>query len=179
MNNNCAIFDGTYLTSIRKGGQNEYIDTGYKPTEKSMFEIKYTPKGDRIFEWGNSLLSCYRNYDDKFLCSYKGENFLVKGCTYNKEHIINIKKQSINIDGTEYILNSLEFDFDSSSNDNVWLFQSPYQNRAKCANMELYYFKIFEDDILKMHLIPCKDKNNILCLWDDIGKQYYYFKEVK
>jgi len=69
-------------------------------------------------------------------------------------------------------------------NDNTTEFTSPYtlylfnvhQTTAetRMAKMKLYYFKMYQNDVLVRDFIPALDDNGVACLYDQVTKQYFY-----
>lgn len=54
-----------YVSYIESSG-NQYINTNYVPNINSVFEFNYTPLADRSFEFGNSQIKGFRNYDNRY-----------------------------------------------------------------------------------------------------------------
>jgi len=42
------------------------------------------------------------------------------------------------------------------------------------ASMKLYYFKIYQNDVLVRNFEPALDESGVACLYDKVTKQYFY-----
>lgn len=42
------------------------------------------------------------------------------------------------------------------------------------ANCRIYYFKMYDNDVLVRDFIPVLDENNVPCMYDRVTKQFYY-----
>ena len=40
--------------------------------------------------------------------------------------------------------------------------------------MYFYNFRLYDNDVKIMDLIPVKDSNNIVCLYDKVSKTFFY-----
>lgn len=169
VNNIKKKIDIDYVSTIVSNSA-QYINTNYIPNINSVFEFKYKPLGDRLFEFGNSQIRGYRNYDSKYLLSINSVDYLFSGCSYNNVHTIKIKNKSITIDEVETVKDSMIFNFDST--EPIAIF-SDYSNTS-FSKMMLYYFKISEGDKLIRDFRPCLDDNGVACLWDEVTQQYFY-----
>lgn len=158
-----------YVSYIESSG-NQYINTNYVPNINSVFEFNYTPLADRSFEFGNSQIKGFRNYDNRYALTVNSVVYYFSNCKYNVPHIIKSKNKSFTIDEVETVKDGMVFNFDST--EPIYIFGS--NSNKSYARMILNYFKISENDKLIRDYRPCLDNKGVACLWDEVTQQYFY-----
>lgn len=172
----------TELEYIESNGT-QYINTGINPTSnliiKAKFLITDTPSnfyalygsrnsGDSLAYW------VFLNYTDgKIVLRYKTRtNKTVEEVNaLSGIHILEQDNNKITIDGYSAVAdtNTIESTYP------IYLFANNNVNSPQYqSHMRFYYFQIYDNDILVRDFIPAKDKNNIVCLYDDISKTFFY-----
>lgn len=154
----------------------QYIDTGVVPYKNQKYDIKFSMveinKNQVIFgsrssgDYSNSKNQIYLNVNvaNKVLL-YLGtkNNNLFNRVIVNKEYSINNS------------INELENDFDDKATESLYLFAMNNQkNIVANASARLYYFKIYNNDILVRDYVPALDKQMIPCLYDKVEDKFYY-----
>lgn len=171
----------------------QYIDTLWNPASrnariKCVLAPTATLKGVAVFGSENE------NYDCKWLFALGAMNYnysrfyphlgqfnnkgMYKAVVTNYKTTINWSlvyggemNCSITTTGTSN-LRVQNFTTDITTHkDHLKIFQSLDTQRA---SMKLYYFQIYEDEVLVKDFIPVIDNNNVPCLYDKVeGKLYY------
>jgi len=77
------------------------------------------------------------------------------------------------IDLDELTTNTIEIsNIAVSATTNLFLFA--YNNSNIHDNLRVYSCKIYDEETLVRDFIPCKDSNNVVCLYDKVEGKYYY-----
>lgn len=165
--------DHTILEYIQGTGI-QYINTGYTPTVNTKLEFKIS---DVLASNNQGLLSAYTTWTDNsyLLYTYNGINWTFGGkrtitTNYVGPHVITLYRGTITCNG-----NTISTDtgsYPSQINTTLHLFCSG--NKTNFAQYKLYYFRIYENNILVRSYIPVKDKASAICLYDEINKTYAY-----
>lgn len=187
------------LSYIRSTGT-QYIDTDFILSAHDKIECKVSVSStayyDYQFIWG-SRNGSYKNNCNTFFTRFdktnkpiyartgaetSGSNFL-----YGSTIVLTAKDKvaswryassssnygSITTSGTvDDCINAL-FIFDNNTGSGA-----NSKSAENCrVGMYLYYFKVYNnDDELLLDLVPCKDLNNVGCLYDKISKRFLYNK---
>lgn len=172
----------------------EYIQsTG--TTDKQFINTLYSPNNNTIAIFDGMVISgdtalfgsrTATNTADKFTYQYIGSN----------KYRANLMMQEVEIDST-YVLgvrHTFRLDFSSAYIDNVVVASySPGANAVLTSNKNLYLlalntnnvasnfgstrlysFKIYEGDELIKSFIPVLDPDNVPCLYETVGNDFYY-----
>lgn len=102
------------------------------------------------------------------------------GFLYGSRHVFVLSKNGFSIDDT-FFSYSREYDFEQSTYD-IYMFacNDDYQstiNNPKPRSYtpaKIYYFKIYDNDILVRDFIPVLDYNKIPCMYDKVENKFYY-----
>lgn len=161
----------TNLTYIQSSGQ-QYIDTLFIPNKNTKIVLGISDVSDdgtgiigACTKWDvNSFL--FYIYGGSLRWTYK-DDILVTSDT-NAYHDVELYRNSCKIDGT--IVSSDTSDYTSTINKNLEIFRGG----NRCTSCKLYYCKIYDNEILVKDLVPVKDENGIICLFDKIERKYFY-----
>lgn len=161
----------TNLTYIQSSGQ-QYIDTSFIPNKNTKIVLGISDVSDdgtgiigACTKWDvNSFL--FYIYGGSLRWTYK-DDILVTSDT-NAYHDVELYRNSCKIDGT--IVSSDTSDYTSTINKNLEIFRGG----NRCTSCKLYYCKIYDNEILVKDLVPVKDENGIICLFDKIERKYFY-----
>ncbi|MFQ6729664.1 MAG: hypothetical protein ACLRFK_01250 [Alphaproteobacteria bacterium] len=169
-----AYFPIEYLESTGT----QYIDTGYVPNA-------YTGVKTKIQTFGNS------GTDSIFFGSvYNFASFIWNGTLYFSFGDVRYTKEKIYIDdiieydwnkhivnysingamSTPIVLNAKTFIRDIS----MYIFSSNQPGYTYNTKMRLFYFQIYDNDVLVRDFIPVLDKYGVPCMYDKVERKYYY-----
>ena len=174
-----------YISSTTSGG--EYIDLNIKLYETANTEydiaIKFNIKGTGSDNTAQpTIFGCQKDQSP-----YPG-TFIRKDANTNRiqcRYIGSSSKDSYPGNTNQII----EFTEKTSPNKNVYTsvgssthnwgtslfcyFSNSSNNPARFANADLYYFKLFVNGTLVRDLIPCKDSNNVVGMYDVVNNTFY------
>ncbi len=161
----------------------QWIDTGFKPTNKTVAEIDYQftqlPRSGTSYQIGagsdnNStrfrfIISSNGNGMD---CSL-GTNVSFSGINALNRHILKIDaiNRTCSIDNT---LENQINNYFSGSDRTFYIFNlnngsSIYKHYARC-----FYLKIYDNNTLVRDFIPVLDYNGVPCMYDRVTQQFFY-----
>ena len=164
----------------------QYIDTNYKPNGNTIIELKYqTPTQNTtqqgIFgarDSGNNRFTLFTGIvKNGFQADYATSESLSR---YNT-NIPGVDGTAINVIkmSNSFTINNAEIEKISKVNfqnsQNMYLFANN-NNRIAQLPMKgyIWYFKIYEGDILVRDYIPVLDLSNRPCLYDKVEDKFYY-----
>lgn len=158
---------------------NQWIDTGIKVDQNTRVLLDF--KQNNSDQW-----SCFLG-DNKGIQLQKGgpaNRLEIMSMLYNLENIsytydlskriiYELNRTQLFLDET--LINTFTFREGESTN-NLVLFAVPGDQGGVVAlsKMYLYNFKIYKNDIKIMDLIPVKDLNGVVCLYDKVSKTFFY-----
>lgn len=166
----------------------QYIDTGYRPnnTTRTVFAVQMLPQspvsvmGSRtamgnaafainIYSSGNETVASYYGDEQKYFCNNMKPNIIF---------IFDKDKNITNIyDSNNQILCTLSHSvqtFQTAPTLTIFTAQAPLIIQESISYSRIYYFKIYDNDILVRDMIPVLDSNNIPCMYDLVEDKYYY-----
>lgn len=193
--------DATRLAGITSNGT-QYINTGVKITPymglKSVWDIPGNPGSDKVL-YGAKVTNQNRTYFCIFnatilyagFCSTSGGQWQITPSIYSQNDVtITTGKGMINeINGAGYKATYIEYAGTSQEQRNIPWGKEPAaepvnlylfaQNTSGTADSHisatLKEFIIYSDEELTtevMHLVPVRDGDGVVCLYDTVGKQY-------
>lgn len=177
------------LEYIQSNG-NQYINTDYKAsrytkiviTAQSIHESSSTAQFYQItgaktnYRSTDAIQLAIETSGDTFCLDYGNESAGVVSNASDEAHVIEIAYGEQKADGE--IISNTTGNFISSgvSNYPLWIFDC--NNRGSTerrSSIRLYSFKIYENDLLVMDLIPIKVKSsNVICLYDKVNHRFLY-----
>lgn len=162
----------------------QYIDTLSTVVKNTKIKFKYIPtvitSDNKMYgEWKTGDYSAtyhfvgqysgffrlwnYADYPTNILCESDRE--------YNIEAFFG-DDYYLKINGITTIKGNKTFIW---NNDNAYLFAGNHNNSPITATRaKLYYFKIWQDDILVRDFIPVLDKDGTPCMFDKVEGKFYY-----
>lgn len=167
-----------------------YINTGLKPAADSTdgdtysFEGAWSREGDLVSTYdgvygadnGGSASSTWRliyqvkDITKVSVCTNtkKAKFINLSGSATGVKHTFKISSSSVTIDN---ITTSAPTGKGSAINTNLMLFRRVPSGQG--FPMKLYYFKVFKSGVLLMDLIPCKNTNNVVGMFDLVSKSFF------
>lgn len=169
-----------YLESTGK----QYINTGYYPNQgtgvktklkllslnnrEAMFFVGSTDSGYSAFEsfyWNNRL----HFREDRQTLDLEQLNLGdILEINWNKNTITYYVNDNIRPQVT------INFDNFSSINSLHIMHTNRITSLPEMGIIRLYYFQIYDNDVLVRDMIPVLDKNGVPCMYDKVTKQYFY-----
>lgn len=180
--NECLIICNEILTGksinilqyIQSSGT-QYIDTGVVPTNNTVVEMSIKKVGnsidyERLFGINNIYELIRRDRATAFELRFNGHdtnnvNINISTTDFSK---LKFGQGHIYLDDADLGSYSNSFTTDKTA----YLF---FANGAdRYGIMQLQYCKIWEGDELIRSFIPAKDFDNVICLFDEVEKKFYY-----
>lgn len=168
----------------------QYINTLYKNQSNSRYELKINPVAfcDKHYDhcdgqWSGIMGGRLRYFtSDAFDLGYQTDGYFYRdvggSCATHTYPLILGMDYIISVDKTKGIFNGDTVYINQNPAQglyNIYLFCLDEDNGAReFSQIKLYYFKIYEGDTLIHDFIPVLDKNNVPCLYDNVGEQFYY-----
>ena len=179
----------TELVYIQSNG-NQYINTDYKAsrytrivtTIRSIHESSSTAQFYQItgaktnYHSTDAIQLAIETSGDTFYLDYGNESAGVVSNASDEAHVIEIAYGEQKADGE--IISNTTGNFISSgvSNYPLWIFDC--NNRGSTerrSSIELYNYKLYENNLLVMDLIPIKVKSSgVVCLYDKVNHRFFY-----
>lgn len=176
----------TQLEYIESSGT-QYIDTGFKPNQNSGVEtlvetydtnvLYNNPFGVRNenreqFFVGIQTNPQGNNNSETWFLRYGTQHYISEfGIKYGQNHII-VNKNIYTINGDSYTFNSTIF----QSSNNMYLFACNNNGETNDREMrgKMYYFKLYDNDVLIRNMIPCiRKSDNVVGMYDTVNNLFY------
>lgn len=152
----------------------QVIDTGFTPNNNSRIESKCYRTGTNCWFYGaspsNPRVTLYHSNDGTSRWGNQSRSSF--GFSANIEYTLIQDKNGLNINGVNYPWDTGsagDFTCDRSltiGNDN-----GATGTRYFAGN--LYYMKIYDNDVLERDFVPCKNASNIVGLYDRVNGGFY------
>ena len=182
--NECLITCNEILTGksinilqyIQSSGT-QYIDTGVVPTNNTAVEMSIKKVGntidyERLFGINNIYELIRRDRATAFELRFNGHDTNNVDINISTTDFTKLKFGQGQIDLNDEELGSYSNSF--TTDKTAYLF---YANGAdRYGIMQLAYCKIWEGDELIRSFIPAKDFDNVICLYEEVEKKFYYNK---
>ena len=171
----------TELEYIESTGT-QYIDTGYCPSSNTKIEAKFkmneTPNN---FKWlflsrnetvaGNGYgLGC--DGSGYISSEYNNRQTSSTKLTNNTDYIVVKDKNVCKIN--DITLTNTVSEFTVNYPLTIFALNDHGSVNPAISKANLYYFKIYENDILVRDMIPVLDNNKVPCLYDKVSDQFFY-----
>jgi hypothetical protein len=181
--------DATRLAYIESTGT-QYIDTGIKPAFTDSADITYD--ADENIGSVSTVFGAYDGATTALLRYYANATYAKIGWISNQANINNtsVLGEPLNLQITHnasYADNSYwvwSNDFSSSTKSTtpeavsgVNLFLFAHNNNGTASNFascKIREFTISNDAGERIHLVPVKDADGVVCMYDTVGKRYLY-----
>ena len=155
-----------------QGTGTQYIDTKYIPTQNTAFEITLSnvTKGEyAVFGQNNWSPNSRLLTSQTELRWYYNSSYYMVTADVTGKHTIYLKNNYVKLDGV--VKNSsTSQNSNIEKNTSIKLFSC---NGQYIGRYRLYSFKIYENDVLVVDLVPVRADNGEVCLVDMITKKYY------
>lgn len=175
-----------YKTYIQSSGA-QYIKTGYYPKANTKFEAVLNILNQNV-SWANAYCAGGNSGHEYsyFLTGnyfyYAFDSGQINGGAHipvNTKYQITHTRTSLTTLTEDDVENTTTFNGGNNTSTNpLILFSMGSGNgdygSATRATMKLYLFRIYEDDTLIMELVPAKDSNDVVCLYDNVSHNYFY-----
>ena len=161
------------------------IDTGYYPNQNTSIKAKFkilNSSSSWFFGTGtggyfnNSFLS--GTYDNKTRFFFGGFTSGTNAVnTVNNGDVIefNWNKRTLNYLINNIAKNTIYFEYKTFSAENtLWLLNLNLPGYSNTSQVRLYYFQLYDNDILIRDFIPVLDKNGVPCMYDKVERKFYY-----
>ena len=167
-----------------------YINTGLKPAANSVdgdtysFEGAWSREGNLVSNFdaiygadngGSASSTWHLIYQFKDVTKVwvstntkNGKSINLSGSATGVKHTFKISSSSITIDNTT---TSAPTGKGTAITTNLMLFRRTPNGQG--FPMKLYYFKVFKSGVLLMDLIPCKNRNNVVGMFDLVSKSFF------
>lgn len=170
-----------------------YADTLYAPTRNVKFESKVYLGSNVVTYptiWGardvsNGPYGIYsHNMSDGLHWLVYTTEMVFSGTHYNKIYYVsNMNNNTINLyDENKQLLSSKSYSAQTSDrySRTTYLFTLNRNGGtvSDCfsSGYRIYYLKFYENNELVCDIIPCKDKNNVVCFYEAVKKNVLYNK---
>lgn len=168
------VYQTINLISYIQATGSEQIDTGYIPNadtqiditfmlpstlnERSIFAAKWDLNGFVLMDYGSGL-RWHNNTSTWYNFNYYELN--------QRPRTLTIYQNTIDVDGSNIITGTYS---SITYTNTIKLFAFNSQHQSACR---MYEYKISENGTVLHDFVPALD-NNVPCLYDKIGKQFYY-----
>jgi len=172
-----------YVDYIESTGT-QYIDTGRKPDSNTEFELSmaitdvsanHAIMGARTTSSSGRYNIFYYQQDIRW--DYEAATTFTD-ISYTNNAIINITKNgnqtTIQTGNTTKTITDSTTEFSTPYNMYLFTLNSQGALDDRYAKMRVYYFKIYQNDVLVRDFKPALDENDVPCLYDTVTKQYFY-----
>lgn len=89
---------------------------------------------------------------------------------YNeKKYFVDLKYKSAEINGENFVFDAPH---GNTNNQTILLYDS--NNHETTISARIYYFQIYDNDILVRDFVPALDQNGVPCMYDRVEQKYYY-----
>lgn len=168
-----------------KSSGTQYIDTGFKHNQNTRIVAKFEIDDYRAWaflfgSYGGAnayprrLLGVDVNNSGKF-GSYYGYSYETFNINALGIHEFDFNKNIHTIDNETKTYSTQTFQ--SQFNDLIFG-ATNYTGKISIStdSLKLYYFKIYDNDVLVRDFVPVVDENNVACLYEQVEEKLYYNK---
>ena len=168
----------TELEHIRGTGT-QYIDTGFKPNQDTKIDIKITRiaggiSNPAILGVSNPFYSFAINNND-FYYAFNQTGTNIKSTTFSIGETAIFKTDRGKLYKNGELVNTLSTQNNFQSDLNLTLFARRTGNNTaeRRGNMQIYYCKIYDNNVLVRNFIPCKNSSNVVGMYDTVNDVFY------
>lgn len=173
-----------YVEYLRSSGT-QYIDTGYKPTNHTRVVCKVsgfprTSYSQAVFGTRTSSSASDRfgfiaaedsaSYRSDF---YNSNLAFASSVTFEDAFTIDKNKASTTLNDTSNVTNT-SGTFTAAYSMYIFGYNTAGALTMPAASLTVYYFKIYESDVLVHDYWPCLDSEGVACLYDLVTGEYLY-----
>ena len=158
----------------------QYIDTNIIPDDETVIEIRFKQDSDNVYYerlfGGQGSFNIQRGGTNKSSWQFylngtwiTPNNFTM---TNEEEHVLKVGNGKLILDGNEIKTYTTKISSDAKS---IHLFTDGTSRGAdSIGSFYLYEFSVYKSNELVMHLTPMIDKNDVVCLYDDVSNKLFY-----
>lgn len=167
-----------YVEYIESTGT-QYIDTGYCPNGNTRYELKIKNNSrngvlfgayNTTWETGSGLYTNVATSGQHDWLHYNSNTNTGHTSEVNNEILMDKGRLIIN-GGTYLTAETKTF----TVNKPLYIFAGNMGGVLEQPTAyQLYYFKIYDNNVLVRDFKPCKDGVGVYCLYDKVEKRYYY-----
>lgn len=177
-NKSNAISKINFIEYLENTDNGQYIDTGFQPNQDTTLIIQLMPNTNNnygaIAGARSSLVSfCLFNNVGTYRADYNNKN--TKGTIeldITSKAILKLDKNKFYVND-ELINEFVYVDFETGKN--LYLFNvNSNGSTMSSIKYKMYSAKIYDNDILIRDFKPCKDDNEVDCLYETTEDKYYY-----
>ena len=157
----------------------QYIDTGFKPNQDTKIDIKITRiaggiSNPAILGVTNPFYSFAINNND-FYYAFNQTGTNIKSTTFSIGETAIFKTDREKLYKNGNLVNTLYTQGNFQSNLNLTLFARRTGNNTaeRRGNMQIYYCKIYDNNVLVRNFIPCKNPSNVAGMYDTVNGVFY------
>ncbi len=172
-----------YLEHTESG---PYIDTGIKPNQDTRVVTSFiststdgcAPFGARNGPSNNSFFIHLSTSNS--LLDYGSQRDTSQTNSYFFNDIVNVdfNKNILNLINTKtvrsYTKTFIYSTFQSKYNLLIFALNNAGDTGWGCLKLKVYYFQIYDNDVLVRDFIPVLDKDGVPCMYDKVEKKFYY-----
>lgn len=154
----------------------QYINTGFKPTNKTRVVMAYecsndvSPFGVRSTTNGSGFLYYYGGTTRNVMF---GSTYHSIGTNTGAKTTVDFNGEalSVTVNGAANSLSAATF----TNTYPLYLFAfGEAATPSLMGSMKLYYCQIYDNGTLIRDFVPCLDRDGVACLYDNVDKKYYY-----
>lgn len=161
------------------GDGDNYIDLGQRTVDSNTkFEFKFQIPTEemnstifRLYHTEHGAYS-YKNGGLQYLYLPGKANYEVQDIKAVDNPLTVITTSTKNIIGDNVVNYTTTENF--TNTENLYLFNTLTTNNAYKDKVKLYYFKMYNGEVLTLDLIPVVDQNNVPCMYDKVSDQFFY-----
>ena len=155
------------------------FDTRYVPKSNTKVEVKFRPTAHNnwgaIFSGRNknsgSGMSLYHNYTDQYLGyfvgNYSKDDHATISTSWNTDYTAICTLSNLKLNETDNNTSSASW---VETNRSITLFSNPEKDQVFIGR--IYYFRIYEGDVIKHNFIPVKANNGTVGFFDTTDGKY-------
>lgn len=174
------IINVDYVEYLKSTGT-QYINTGVKPTQDTRVEIKFLQTTKDEFVYGSRTSSsssdkhCYNHSSTTAIYPQFYDFFskIEKSYSFNEIYTLKNGKEGFYLNDT--LITTYTYS-NFASDLSMYLFGLNSNNSLESRTLvgNIYYCKIYENDVLIRDFKPCKNGAGEYCMYDEVEKKYYY-----
>lgn len=161
----------------------QYINTGIQTALDLKIECEYsttTPNKTLFGARTGSSADCFifgyfYNNTTSYYANYGGVASLIEGTITNSDgnrHKVVMSNDTFTIDGVSQTINRGQL----NNSYDMYLFTWNNNGSADSRRFvgKIYDFKVYKDGTLIQHLVPAKNKQNVVCFYDLVSCDFFY-----
>lgn len=164
----------------------QYIDTGVAPNQDTGIKtkIKISSTDNSVFfgknrDGGGAFESFIWDNGSALYFTYAQSNQIIRGLGLKIDDTLEYdwNKNIINYSKNDVEQALVSFSAQPFSNTRTFLLFAEHNNNdavTHMASIKMYYFQIYDNNVLVCDMIPVLDDNGVACMFDKVEKKFYY-----